>query len=39
VRHSVVERFGEAAFLKNISMLYEEVWAIKAKSDLHAQAA
>lgn len=26
-RHSVVERFGEAAFLKNISTLYEEVWA------------
>ncbi len=37
VRHSVVERFGEAAFLKNIFTLYEEVWALKAKSDLHAQ--
>lgn len=30
VRQSVVERFGEAAFLKNISAIYEEVWA---KSD------
>jgi glycosyltransferase involved in cell wall biosynthesis len=27
VRQSVVERFGEAAFLKNISALYEEIWA------------
>jgi len=27
VRQSVVERFGEAAFLKNLSALYEEVWA------------
>ena len=27
VQQSVVERFGEAAFLKNISALYEEVWA------------
>ncbi len=27
VRQSVIERFGEAAFLKNISVLYEAVWA------------
>ena len=27
VRQSVVDRFGEAAFLKNVSALYEEVWA------------
>ncbi len=27
VRNSVVARFGEAAFLKNVAALYEEVWA------------
>jgi L-malate glycosyltransferase len=31
VRHSVVERFGETAFLKNISALYEAVWAKSGK--------
>jgi glycosyltransferase involved in cell wall biosynthesis len=29
VRQSVVERFGEAAFLRHISVVYEQVWSKK----------
>ena len=27
IRESIAERFGEEIFLKNISKVYEEVWA------------